>query len=156
MLVMLAAQEVRYVKRLNLQVYQKVIIVFAALVIPMTAITIAVNMNAVSYLKDKLLESTRDKVNYYRDQLNNQITFIRNQGRLKAIQEGPYGRESPARPFICLRTWIDSPPLQSKFMLLYPFVQPARIAPIANGLLLLWDGKFGVNERKRYYVQSFL
>ncbi|PZM65365.1 two-component sensor histidine kinase [Paenibacillus dendritiformis] len=76
---MLAAQEVRYVKRLNLQVYQKVIIVFAALVIPMTAITIAVNMNAVSYLKAKILESTRDKVNYYRDQLNNQITFIRNQ-----------------------------------------------------------------------------
>ncbi|MGG3836846.1 histidine kinase [Paenibacillus thiaminolyticus] len=66
-------------KRLNLQVYQKVIIVFAALVIPMTAITNAVNMNAVSYLKAKILESTRDKVNYYRDQLNNQITFIRNQ-----------------------------------------------------------------------------
>ncbi|WP_374017957.1 hypothetical protein ABU162_28395 [Paenibacillus thiaminolyticus] len=79
-------------KRLNLQVYQKVIIVFAALVIPMTAITIAINMNAVSYLKDKHLESTRDKVNYYRDQLNNQITFIRNQGQLKAIKEGLYGR----------------------------------------------------------------
>lgn len=66
-------------KRLKLQVYQKVIIVFAALVIPITATTILVNMNAVSYLKDKILESTRDKVNYYRDQLNNQITFIRSQ-----------------------------------------------------------------------------
>lgn len=55
---------------------------FAALVIPMSAITIAVNMNGVSYLNDKLLEATGDKVNYYRDQLNNQITFIRNQGRL--------------------------------------------------------------------------
>lgn len=66
-------------KRWNLQVYQKVIIVFAALVIPITATTIIVNMNAVLYMKEKLFESTREKVNYYRDQLNNQITFIRNQ-----------------------------------------------------------------------------
>lgn len=66
-------------KRIDLQVYQKVIIVFAALVIPITAINIAINLNAVSYLRSKLLESTQDKVYYFRNQLNNQIAFIRKQ-----------------------------------------------------------------------------
>lgn len=66
-------------RRIDLQVYQKVIIVFAALVIPITAINIVINLNAVSYLRTKLFESTQDKVYYFRNQLNNQIAFIRNQ-----------------------------------------------------------------------------
>ncbi|MCU6712632.1 histidine kinase [Paenibacillus sp. J5C_2022] len=63
----------------NLPVYQKIIIVFAILVVPITVTTIAVNVNVVAYLKSSIMESTRNKVNYSRDQLNNQITFIRNQ-----------------------------------------------------------------------------
>ncbi|MEC0230276.1 sensor histidine kinase [Paenibacillus alba] len=63
----------------KLYVYQKVIIVFAALIIPVYFVNLLMNMKGQSFIKQEFSDSIQSKVQFYSNQLDDQISFIRNQ-----------------------------------------------------------------------------
>ncbi|OPH56569.1 hypothetical protein BC351_26855 [Paenibacillus ferrarius] len=63
----------------KLYVYQKVIIVFAALIIPVYFVNLLMNMKGQSFIKQEFSDSIQSKAQFYSNQLDDQISFIRNQ-----------------------------------------------------------------------------
>ncbi|GGI45841.1 sensor histidine kinase YesM [Paenibacillus marchantiophytorum] len=70
----------------KLYVYQKVIIVFAALIIPVYIVNLLMNMMGQSFIKQEFSDSIQSKVQFYSNQLDDQISFIRNQ-QLQAVND---------------------------------------------------------------------
>ncbi|OCT10926.1 hypothetical protein A8709_04270 [Paenibacillus pectinilyticus] len=70
----------------KLYVYQKVIIVFTALIIPVYFVNLLMNMMGQSFIKQEYTNSILSKVQFYSNQLDDQISFIRNQ-QLQAVND---------------------------------------------------------------------
>lgn len=68
----------RLVKRPKLFVYQKIIVVFVALIIPVYLINLWMNTMGRDYIKDEYINSIKSNVKFYSAQLDDQISFIRN------------------------------------------------------------------------------
>ncbi|QHW31900.1 two-component sensor histidine kinase [Paenibacillus rhizovicinus] len=62
----------------KLHVYQKVIFVFVALVIPYSLINLWMNLEGQKYVRGDITDSTQSNVNFYSRQLDDQMSFIRN------------------------------------------------------------------------------
>ncbi|RCW49012.1 sensor histidine kinase [Paenibacillus prosopidis] len=61
----------------RLHVYQKVIIVFVAMMLPVYLINLWMNMSGVSFMKKGFSDSILSNVQFYSNQLNDQFTFVR-------------------------------------------------------------------------------
>jgi two-component system sensor histidine kinase YesM len=70
----------------KLYVFQKVIIVFTALIIPVYLVNLLMNMMGQSFIKQEFSNSIQSKVQFYSNQLDDQISFIRNQ-QLQVIND---------------------------------------------------------------------
>lgn len=66
-------------KRAKLYVYQKIIIVFFVLLIPVYAINMSINYMGRSFVKDQILTSNLSVSSSFASQLDNTISFIRSQ-----------------------------------------------------------------------------
>lgn len=62
----------------ELHVYQKMIVIFVILIIPVYLINLWMNMMGISVIKDDVSNSIKSNVKFYSRQLDNQIAFIRN------------------------------------------------------------------------------
>ncbi|MCD9024946.1 sensor histidine kinase [Cohnella silvisoli] len=62
----------------KLHVYQKVIIVFVAMIAPVYLINLWMNMMGLSFIKEDVSNSIKSNVKFYSKQLDDQIVFIRN------------------------------------------------------------------------------
>ncbi|MCM3342156.1 hypothetical protein M3650_26930 [Paenibacillus sp. MER TA 81-3] len=65
-------------KRTPMYVYRKMIIVFLILVMPIYGISLVFNWTSMNHLRDKAERSLAKNVSSYTNQLNEQISFIRN------------------------------------------------------------------------------
>jgi two-component system sensor histidine kinase YesM len=65
--------------RPKLYIYQKIIFVFAALIIPIYLVNMLINTMGVSFIKQEFSNSIQSNVKFYSNQLADQISFIRNQ-----------------------------------------------------------------------------
>ncbi|WP_029192391.1 sensor histidine kinase [Paenibacillus harenae] len=65
--------------RSNLHVYQKVIIVFMAMMIPVYLINLWMNMSGLTIMKKGFANSSLSNVTFYSSQLDDQIAFVRKQ-----------------------------------------------------------------------------
>ncbi len=63
----------------RLFVYQTIIIVFVLLLIPIYFVNLFVNLTSLSILKEQMSRSVAESAQFYSKQLDDQITFIRNQ-----------------------------------------------------------------------------
>lgn len=63
----------------ELHVYQKVIIVFVAMMLPVFLMNLRMNMTGISFMKEGTDNSILSNVNFYSSQLNGQISFVRMQ-----------------------------------------------------------------------------
>ncbi|MCQ6559861.1 sensor histidine kinase [Paenibacillus mendelii] len=61
----------------KLHVYQRVIIVFVAMLVPVYLISLGINMWGLSFMKKGFTNSISSNVQFYSDQLNEQFTFVR-------------------------------------------------------------------------------
>ncbi|MFD0696789.1 sensor histidine kinase [Paenibacillus sp. GCM10027628] len=60
-------------------VYQKIVIVFIAFLVPLIVMNIGVNFKGISLIKNEISESAADGASFYSKQLDSQLYFIRNQ-----------------------------------------------------------------------------
>ncbi|MEC0270418.1 sensor histidine kinase [Paenibacillus anseongense] len=60
-------------------VYQKIVIVFIVLLIPLVVMNIGVNYKGLAFVKDEISESAVAGASFYSKQLDNELYFIRNQ-----------------------------------------------------------------------------
>lgn len=65
-------------KKVNLNVYKKVILVFTALIIPVYLVNLWMNYIGLNYIKQQDMESNSQNLKFYASQLNDQVYFIRN------------------------------------------------------------------------------
>ncbi|WP_019420502.1 hypothetical protein [Paenibacillus sp. OSY-SE] len=65
-------------KRTPMYVYQKMIIVFLILVMPIYGISLVFNWTSMNHLRDEAERSLAKNVSFYTNQLNEEISFIRN------------------------------------------------------------------------------
>ena len=65
-------------KRTPMYVYQKMIIVFLILLMPIYGISLVFNWTSMNHLRDEAERSLAKNVSFYTNQLNEQISFIRN------------------------------------------------------------------------------
>jgi two-component system sensor histidine kinase YesM len=65
-------------KKLNLYVYKKVILVFTALIIPVYLVNAWINIIGLNFIKEQNAGSNTYNLNFYANQLNDQMYFIRN------------------------------------------------------------------------------
>ncbi|WP_409344537.1 sensor histidine kinase [Paenibacillus sp. MBLB4367] len=72
--------------KLELFVYQKIIILFAALILSVYLINLWINMTGLSFIKQQVTSSITTNAQFYSKQLNDQISFIRNQ-QLQALND---------------------------------------------------------------------
>lgn len=69
----------RFAALSELHVYQKVIIVFVAMMLPVFLMNLRMNMMGISFMKEGSDNSLLSNVNFYSSQLNDQISFVRMQ-----------------------------------------------------------------------------
>lgn len=69
----------RRLSKYQLFVYQKIIIVFAAIILALYAINLLLNMAGLAFIKQQVTNSITTNVQFYSKQLNDQISFIRSQ-----------------------------------------------------------------------------
>ncbi|SFT03855.1 sensor histidine kinase [Paenibacillus sp. BC26] len=62
----------------NLHVYQKVILIFILLIVPLLLINLRMNTTGAAFIKKEYTNSINSNVKFYSRQLNDQIAFIRN------------------------------------------------------------------------------
>ncbi|MCA0757688.1 histidine kinase [Paenibacillus sp. N4] len=60
-------------------VYQKIVVVFVVLLIPLFSINIWVNFKAISFSKNTIIDSAMSGLSFYANQLDKELYFIRNQ-----------------------------------------------------------------------------
>jgi len=68
-------------------VYQKIVIVFVILLIPLFSINVWVNFKAVSFSKNTIMDSAEAGLSFYANQLDKELYFIRNQ-QLQYLNDG--------------------------------------------------------------------
>ncbi|CAM4137075.1 histidine kinase [Paenibacillus alkaliterrae] len=69
----------KFIIRPKLLVYQKIIIVFTVLIIPVYLINLWMNIMGQTFIKNEFSNSNLSNVKFYARQLDDQISFIRNQ-----------------------------------------------------------------------------